>query len=173
SCLGLLRPYKGLDVALEAISLLAGRVQLVIAGAPHRTLQLDELTRAVTRAGHTVLVPRLLTNQEFADIASASDAIVLPYERVTSSGALLAAWTLERGVIASDLQLFREMSAGEPDACRTFRGGDAASLAEAIEAYLALPAATRSSAAARMRDRYEWDGCVAPLRPLLDTWRSS
>jgi hypothetical protein len=42
------------------------------------------------------------------------------------------------GVIASDLPFFREMLEGVPLLGRTFRNGDSADLARAIEAYLAV-----------------------------------
>jgi beta-1,4-mannosyltransferase len=149
SCVGLLRRYKGVDLACAAVDALAGRVQLLIAGRPQRAFDLPSLVdRAAASRGAIVAVPRALSDEEFADAVTASDAVLLPYNAVTGSGVLFAAWTLGAGVIASDLPFFQEMLAGRPMLGCTFKRGDAADLASAIETYLARPEVDRRGAIA-------------------------
>ena len=98
---------------------------------------------------------------------AASDAVVLPYHAVTGSGVLFAAWTLGAGVIASDLPFFREMLSGDPLRGRTFRVGDSADLAGAIEGYLAVPRDKRRGALAAIADELSPEHVVRPLVDFL------
>ena len=146
-CVGYLRAYKGLELACTAVSTFAGRVQLIVAGPAHG-YDMAAVRRAMGALPGAVLADRRLTDQEFADVVGNSDASLLPYSSVTTSGVMLASWTLGTGVIASDLPAFREMIPLTGDAARLFRAGDAGSLAGAIEAYLSVPLARRRRAAA-------------------------
>lgn len=170
-CIGIIKRYKGLDVACEAVRALGTRVQLAVCGSPHSAE--DVATLQAQMAGLPgVLVPRPLSDQEFSDVIGASEAVLLPYRKITGSGSLLAAWTLGRGVIASDLPLFREMLSREPQAGQTFQPDDSRSLAGAIEEYLAIPGRVRSAAAIRAANFYSWDRTVEPLIKVMESWNS-
>jgi glycosyltransferase involved in cell wall biosynthesis len=162
-CLGMLREYKGIDVAIEATRRLAGAVTLVIGGAPHADFALDALHRDVASASGTVLLDRFLSNQELADLAGASDLFVLPYRRVTGSSAVFTAWALGLVAVASDLPFFREVLEDHPQAGRLFRAGDAAACADAIRSALASPAAERRRAALDAAAAHGWDRAVEPF----------
>ena len=163
SCLGRLRPYKGLDVACGAVERLNGRVQLILGGPRHGLLDASPIFAAMGRTSG-VVIDRELTDQEFVDLTAASDAILLPYRAITGSSALLSALGLGRGVLTSDLPYFREILAGEPDAGMVVSGWDTATWANALLEYLERrPAAVRSRAALRLAARYHWDRCVEPL----------
>ena len=114
-CVGLLRPYKGFDTALRAVVELDGEVQLIVAGEPGESFDSSIFDEVDVEQG-VVKIFRRISDQEFSDIVNASEAVLLPYRQITGSGALLAAWTLKRGVIVSDLQYFREIASPEPDA---------------------------------------------------------
>jgi len=163
SCLGRMRPYKGLDVACGAVERLNGRVQLIVGGVRHHELDASPIFAAIGRTSG-VVIDRELTEQEFADLTAASDAVLLPYRAITGSGALLSALGLGRGVVTSDLPYFREILAEEPDAGMVVSGWDTATWANALLEYLERrPAAVRSRAALRLAARYRWDRCVEPL----------
>jgi glycosyltransferase involved in cell wall biosynthesis len=170
-CIGIIRRYKGMDIACDAVRTLRGAVQLAICGSPYSKDD-TAVVREQMRDIRGVLVPRALSDQEFADVIGASEAVLLPYRKITGSGSLLAAWTLGRGVIASDLPLFREMLATEPKAGQLFRADDAASLADAIGSYLAMPARTRNEAAVRAANFYSWDSTVEPVVKAFATWNN-
>ena len=53
---GQLRGYKGLDVACEAIRLLAGEFQFVVAGSAATESDLGGLRRAIERSGRCKLI---------------------------------------------------------------------------------------------------------------------
>ena len=171
SCLGMMREYKGLDTACEAMRFLGGHVHLLCAGAPHASLDLDSLRRLAARAGNVTIVPRFLSNQEFADYAAISSALLLPYRRVTGSGALLAALSLSRGVIASDLPFFRDVLGSNTAAGTLVPPESPRALSEAIKDYLKLPSETREEAAALLADRYNWCAVVQPVVEVIGGWQ--
>ena len=110
-----------------------------------------------------VLLERRLTDQEYADLTAASDASLLSYSSATTSGVLLASWSLGTGVIASDLPPFRELIPEPTGAGRVFRSGDADDLALAIDAYLSVPRPARAAAARCEAQKYAWSNCVTPV----------
>jgi len=170
-CVGLIRQYKGIDVACEAICRLAGRVQLIVGGHPWSERDLKSVQSAMRGLHGAVLVPRKLSDQEFADIVTASDLVLLPYRKITGSGLLFAAWTLGRGVVASDLAFFREMVPVGSLAGLLVPPSDPAELADGIVRYLAKPAERRRKAALEESDRHSWARCVKPLAQVLLDWK--
>jgi beta-1,4-mannosyltransferase len=162
SCFGRLREYKGLDLACAAVERVNGRVQMIVGGPCNAGFDASQLAKNVRKTGG-LLIDRRLSDQEFADLTAASDAILLPYRAITGSSALLAALGLSRGVVTSDLPYFREILADEPDAGVTVPGSDPDVWADAILDYLERPAAARNRAALRVAARYSWDTCVEPL----------
>jgi glycosyltransferase involved in cell wall biosynthesis len=91
--LGLIRPYKGLDILADAWPLVAARVpdaRLLLAGEPYRCEELDRLERM---AG--VEIRRgFIAEDDFDSFAAAPDVLVLPYHHGSHSG------ILHRGVAA-------------------------------------------------------------------------
>jgi glycosyltransferase involved in cell wall biosynthesis len=161
--LGRLRTYKGLDLVCDIAAHLAGRVQILVGGERNAGFDSTPLVHAAERVPGFVLIQRALTSQEFVDFVAASDAMLLPYSKVTSSGVLLAALGLDRGVVASDLTYFREILEDEPDAGMMVASRDPGVWAESILAYLARPEESRREAAHRLADKYSWDHCVEPM----------
>jgi glycosyltransferase involved in cell wall biosynthesis len=166
-CAGAMRTYKGLDVAVNAVRQLNGRCQLLIAGWVHDMYDIDSLRALAADAPSVRIHAEPLSDQALADVVSAADAMLLPYTRITGSGALMTAATLGRGVVASDLPFFREMLAGRDDAGRLFPVGDAAACAQAIEQYLAVPQSVREAAARRLAADASWDEVILPVARML------
>lgn len=171
-CIGRMREYKGLDVACAAVARCEG-VQLLVAGSVQQGFDLAALQREMKNLGRAALVARRVSDQEFSDYTGACDAMLLPYRKVTGSGAFLASWTLGRGVVASDLPYFREMLEAHPKAGRLFRAGDAPSLAREIAAFLEVPAGERNAEARAAADCYPWDRCVRPVVEILHRWNGA
>jgi glycosyltransferase involved in cell wall biosynthesis len=170
SCLGLLRGYKGLEVACAAARYIDG-VQLIIGGPPHRKYDVAPLRDTLARVPGAVLLDRRLTDQEFADVTASSDATLLPYTRVTTSSALLASWSLGVGAVASDLPFFRELAADAGHAVALFAAGDAEALARAVVEYLAVPAPVRTEAAHEEARKFAWSRCVTPVARWIEQQR--
>lgn len=170
-CVGILRKYKGIELACDAARLLGDRVQLVVAGKPMPSADRPYWRNLLERYPETLLIDRMLEHQEFVDVLSVSDVALLPYTNITGSGALLAAWTMGTGVVASDLPYFREMLDGQAKAGKLFRRGSATDLAEAIATYVAIPREERVAAVLRAAQAHSWDCCIEPVVRVIERWR--
>ena len=105
-------------------------IQLIIGGKPHPEYKVDSLIKLSEALPKIRIIPRSLSTQEFSDVINASEAVLLPYRKITGSGAFMSAMTLGRGVIASDLPYFREMLDGHAHAVCLFEAGNETALAK-------------------------------------------
>ncbi|WP_164103337.1 glycosyltransferase [Candidatus Laterigemmans baculatus] len=170
--IGNLRDYKGFDLVADAARRLRPHVQFLIAGQPHAAFDIGPLRSAAAALENLVLVDRQLTDQEFSDFVSASEAVLLPYRKITGSGALLAAWSLGRPVIGSDLDYFREVAAPEPAAARFFAVGDRDEFAGAISAFLAEDPTVGRMSSRRISEHFRWERCVQPVAEVIGQWQT-
>ncbi len=105
---GLLRPYKGLDLLLEAWRSFgdAPPGELWIVGKARMELPpADSLPPGVT------LVDRFVSEAELSGVLQAADLVVLPYREIDQSGVLYAALGLGRPMLLSDAGGFGEIAA--------------------------------------------------------------
>lgn len=164
---GMVRPYKGLETAIDAIKRLPAGYHLLIAGHPKDRVYAADLQTRIGGRPDVTFLDRSLTEQEFADAHAAADCVLLPYHMITGSSAVLAACTFGRGVVASDLPYFRELLADEPDAGVLVRPDESAALATGIERFFAADVPARHAAARRIADRYPWSECIRPFADRL------
>ena len=167
--LGLLRPYKGLDVLLEAWQTTADReggagmrgAELWIVGMPR--MELDSLrtaARAAERAGagRVRLLPRFVSGVETGAFMRRASLVVLPYREIDQSGVLFTALGAGKPLLLSDAGGFPEVAA--TGAARTVRAGDPAALAAALAELLGDDRAL-AEMARRARDAvagpYSWE----------------
>jgi glycosyltransferase involved in cell wall biosynthesis len=153
---GLLRPYKGLDVLLEAWRGIAG-AELWIVGRPR--MSLGQLQRAA--GGSVRFVPRFVPDAELPAFFRRADIVVLPYtrtERFDFSGVLATALAFGKPIVVSEIGGFAEVAAA--GAVRLVAPGDAGALREALATLLEDPGAReRLSEAARRAAAgpFSWD----------------
>jgi glycosyltransferase involved in cell wall biosynthesis len=151
-CFGLMRPYKGIDLLLEAWRGIDG-AELWIAGAPR--MDVSRL-RAMAPPG-VRFVPRFITDGELPPFFRRADLVVLPYREIDQSGVLFTALAFAKPLLLSDVGGFPEVAA--TGAARTFPAGDAAALHGALLELLA-DAPARAEMAARAGElaagRYSW-----------------
>ena len=106
-CLGLLRPYKGLEELLPAFRSLPERdLVLLLAGKPGSKSYLSSLKALSAGDDRIRLEPRFLHPDEVQVYLNAADACVLPYRQITTSGAALLAFSFGLPVIAPALGAF-------------------------------------------------------------------
>jgi glycosyltransferase involved in cell wall biosynthesis len=150
---GLLRPYKGLDVLLEAWRGIED-AELWVAGAP-RGVDVAALRAA---APPTVrFEPRFITDPEIPALFRRADLVVLPYREIDQSGVLFTALAFGTPVLASAVGGFPEVAAH--GAAELVAPGDPAALHDALHRLLADPArrAELATAARTAADReYAW-----------------
>ena len=130
---GLLRPYKGLEVLLDAWRGIEG-AELWIVGRPRIAL---EPLRA--RAPRTVrFVPRFVQDSELPAYFRRADIVVLPYagtERFDFSGVMATALAFGRPVVASEIGGFSELA--DAGGAQLVPPADAAALRDALAELLA------------------------------------
>jgi glycosyltransferase involved in cell wall biosynthesis len=142
-CFGLIRPYNGIDVLLQAWRGIEG-AQLWIVGLPRYDI-------SALRAGagaNVSWVPRFVSDGELAACFRRAELVVAPYRESEQSGVVATALAFGSPLLISDVGGLGEVA--QAGAARLVPAGDAAALAEAItgllgdrEARLALSAAAR------------------------------
>ena len=154
---GLLRPYKGVDVLLEAFRNLEG-VELWIVGMPH--VDMEPLRAAAARArGRVRFVERFVADREIAAYFRRADVVVLPHRRVDQSGVLYTALAFGKPIVMSDIGGFSEV-ASEHGAARLVAPENPEALRDALAELVADPAARAALAAAAgaaAAGPYAWD----------------
>jgi glycosyltransferase involved in cell wall biosynthesis len=149
---GLIRPYKGLDVLLDAWRGISG-AELWVTGLPR--MDISDL-RAGAPANVRFLT-RFLSDGELVALMRRADLVVLPYREIDQSGVLFAALALAAPLLLSDAGGFAEVAA--TGAARTFPAGDAAALRAAIRELLDSPAqldSLREAARRAAGGPYSW-----------------
>ncbi len=150
---GLLRPYKGLDVLLEAWRGIEG-AELWIVGMPR--FDVSPLSEAAPSSVR--FVPRFVADAELPAYFRRADLVVLPYLEADQSGVLFTALAFGKPLLLSDVGGFPEIAA--TGAARTVPAGSPAALREALRELLGDPARLgemASSARAAAAGRYSWE----------------
>jgi glycosyltransferase involved in cell wall biosynthesis len=131
---GLLRPYKGIDVLLEAWRGIED-AELWIVGMPRMDVAAlsAELPSANVR-----FVPRFVSDQELPGYFRRADLVVLPYREIDQSGVLFTALAFGTPLLLSDVGGFSELA--DTGAAQTVPAGDAGALHEALVRLLGDPA---------------------------------
>jgi glycosyltransferase involved in cell wall biosynthesis len=169
---GFVRPYKGLDLAIEALASLGSDFDdliLWVAGEfwedQNRYLQLID---RLGLSGRVRLEAGFLPESDLAVRLAACDGVILPYRSATGSGVLGSAYASGRPVIATRTGCFKEMvipgSTGvlcDP--------GDAAGLAQAIREFYSGDGPQRfQDGVVQVARQFSWDGIIGAVEELLD-----
>ena len=156
-CFGLMRPYKGIDVLLEAFRHVRG-AELWVVGMPR--MEMGPLKRLAARApGNVRFVERFVTDPEVPAFFRRADIVVLPYREIDQSGVLYTALAFAKPLVLSRVGGFVEVCERH-DAARLVTPGDPSSLAGALNGLLIDPAARArlaAAAAAAAAGPYSWD----------------
>ena len=150
---GLLRPYKGLDILLEAWRGIEG-AELWVVGMPRMD---TSALRAAAPPG-VRFVERFVPDAQVAALFRRADLAVLPYREIDQSGVLFTALGAGTPLVLSAVGGFPEVAA--QGAAELVVPGDPAALHDALVRLLADPAARERLAAGARRaaaERYGWD----------------
>ncbi|WP_457571559.1 glycosyltransferase [Desulfovulcanus sp.] len=171
-CVGNVRNYKGYDLAVKAVNVLLKQnfpIQLLIAGKLHPKYNVNRLVSLIGDSmPYIKLLFKELNEQEFSDFVGASEAVLLPYRKITGSGAFLAALTLSRGVICSDLPYFREILGNHFYAGTLFETENITALGNAIKFFLNLNENDRIIGSKKIAERFAWPDVVRPVAEHLN-----
>jgi glycosyltransferase involved in cell wall biosynthesis len=158
---GLIRPYKGLDVLLDAWRGIDD-ARLWVVGLPKMPLP-GALPPGVS------LVPRFVRDAELAGVLRRADLVVLPYREIDQSGVLYSAVGLGRPLLLSDVGGFPEVAA--TGAAELVPPGDPQALRAALRELIASPvrrAALAVAAARAAATDYSWDAAAERHRAVYD-----
>ncbi len=170
--LGLIRPYKGLDLLLAAFAgVLRGlpEARLVVAGLPRPSFR--PYARQIEQLGLGERVRtdlRYLPQSVMDDYLAAADLVVLPYREASQSAVLGAVLAAGRPVVASATGGLAEMLAGVAEELLV-PAGDVTALEAAMRRLLgdrrtAAELGRRAGEAARQR--FSWPGSAAATAEL-------
>lgn len=160
---GLMRPYKGIDVLLQAWRGVGGQApiegaELCVAGLPKMDIsQLQAAAPANVRFD-----PRFVSDDELPAYFERADLVVLPYLRADQSGVLFTALAFGKPLLLSDVGGFPELA--DTGAARIVPAGDARALGEALRELLRDRAALTEmcvKARAAAHGRYSWGSVAA------------
>jgi glycosyltransferase involved in cell wall biosynthesis len=153
---GLMRPYKGIDILLEAFAQLDGP-ELWIVGNPR--MEIDGLVEKSRRLpGRVRWLPRFIEDREIPAIMRAADVLTLPYRDIEQSGVLYTGLAFGKAMVLSDVGGFGEV-ARKHDAAVLVEPEDPAALASALERLSTddqARARQESLAAAAAAGPYSW-----------------
>jgi glycosyltransferase involved in cell wall biosynthesis len=153
-CFGLLRPYKGVDVLLEAWRELRADAELWIVGMP----RMDLAALCAAAPPSVRWVTRFVCDEELGAYFERADLVVLPYREIDQSGVLFTALAFGAPLLVSAVGGFTEVAAH--GAAALVAPGDAGALAGELRRLLAAPRAREALAAGARRaaaGRYSWD----------------
>lgn len=168
---GLMRPYKGIDVLLEAWRGVDGQApiedaQLWLVGMP----KMDISALQAAAPPNVRFEPRFVADSELSAYFKRADLVVLPYLQADQSGVLFCALAFGKPLFLSDVGGFPEIEA--TGAARVVQAGDARALGRALRELLADRATLTKmcvKARAAATGRYSWSAIAAAH---LDLYRS-
>jgi beta-1,4-mannosyltransferase len=108
--IGLVRPYKNLEVLVDAATRVSG-IQLAVAGMVMDRSLGDALLARAAQAKHITLDFRNtpIGDAKFEAIVDSADAVLLPYRDILNSGAALFALSRNRPVLAPNIGSLPEL----------------------------------------------------------------
>lgn len=165
---GHVRPFKGLDVALEAWRQLETNVLLLVAGEIWWG-EAEEYRRMAAPLGDRVrFETRFIPDTEIADYFAVADVVVAPYRREAQSGVAMTAFHFGRPVIATRV-------GGIPEVVEDGVNGllvkpvHPPSLAAAVDQFFSTcNREAMEKAALRTAARYSWEKYGAGVSELIE-----
>jgi len=166
---GLIRPYKGVDILLEAASRLGDipNLRIIIVGEVYGDRAYLDQALQKTPRWMVTLIDKYIPNEEVAKYFRAANIVALPYRSATQSGIIPIAYACNQPVIATRV-------GGLPDAIIDGESGylidpeNPVQLAKTIHRYFSeLGAPDMSEGIAKMRERLGWGRYAEILRSLI------
>jgi glycosyltransferase involved in cell wall biosynthesis len=164
---GLLRPYKGIDLLLEAFREIEG-AELWIAG--NARMDVEPLRRLAAEAvGRVRFLTRFVEDAEIPAIMRRADVVALPYRDVEHSGVLYAALAFGKPLVLTAVGGFPEVA--EQGAAWLVPPEDPRALAGALDELVrneATRAALAAAAAEAAAGAYSWDEAASQTLTLYE-----
>jgi beta-1,4-mannosyltransferase len=105
---GLLRPYKGIEILVDAVAE-QDALRLRILGRAEPSSYSDSLLQHVVGATGIDLSFGRVEDADLVEAITRAEIVVLPYQKIYNSGAALMALTLGRPIVVTDSGTMREL----------------------------------------------------------------
>jgi glycosyltransferase involved in cell wall biosynthesis len=169
---GLMRPYKGIDLMIEAFAQSGTDAELWLVGASRMdTVPLKRRARELGVEDRVRWVERFVGDEELGAYFARADVVALPYREIDQSGVLATALAFGRPLLVSRVGGLAEI-ADEHAAALAVDPEDPAALAEGLTTLLAdagLRERLASSAAALAAGELSWESVAARTLALYET----
>jgi glycosyltransferase involved in cell wall biosynthesis len=144
---GIVKPYKGVDIAIEAAALLSPELRArcrfrIVGRADMDTAPLLALAKARGVSDIFSFEFRFVPDAELPELFLGASALLFPYREIDASGVLLSALAWARPVLASRIGLFAEAIQDGVHG-RLFAPEDASAMAAALRELIENPDAAR------------------------------
>ena len=138
---GKIKPYKGIDLMIEAVKRLAPgtlrRIEVLVIGKPY--METAALEAAAAGCPQIRFEFRFVPDEEMAELFRWADVLAFPYREIEMSGVLMAALKTARPMVASDIGGFAELLQ-DGETGFLVQPGDVVGLAQAITRLVEEPA---------------------------------
>lgn len=114
--LGQIRPYKNLEILIEAFKEIeTEKCKLVIAGKPANAVYAKAIKKLCKDSKNIITDFKFIPDNKMAAYLEAADILVLPYNKKSSinSGAMIMAFSYSRTVIIPDIAMAKDYEKGE------------------------------------------------------------
>ena len=109
---GLVRPYKGVDLLVEAFAATPDDATLLVVGMPRTPIEpLERRARELGIAERVRFVPRFVPDDELPSYFRRADVVALPYREIDQSGVLFTALAFGSPLLLSAVGGFPEIAA--------------------------------------------------------------
>jgi len=153
---GLIRPYKGLEVLLDAANLLSENTHLIIAGECYGSWDKYEKIINSSRAKARIHVfNRFIPDEQLGEFFVAADLVALPYLSASQSGVTATAIQYDLPIVASNVgDLSNSITNGKTGTL--VEPGDSKALGEAIETWFKKGHTELAEAYAQLKASKSW-----------------
>lgn len=131
--MGMVKPYKNLEMLIGVVKQFHDDVQLVIAGRATDPVYRKQVAKQAASAGNVELRPYFIPDEELAGLIKKADVLVLPYDLTSSlnSGTAILAFSLKKTVICPEIGTITDLGMLQ-DRVFHYRYGNAAEHREAL-----------------------------------------
>lgn len=140
---GKIKPYKGVDVLLEALALLSpdqrAKFEVQIVGKPYMdTAGFADFVASKRLAEIVRFRFEFVEDEELLRLMAMADAIVLPYREIDASGVAMTAIAQGKPILGTTIDGFRELFA-DGGGARLVAPGSAEALAQVLREWVEAP----------------------------------
>ncbi len=125
--MGMVKPYKNLELLIDVVGTFCDQVQLTIAGKAIDKDYETQIAHKANQAGNVEFIPAFVSDGEVAAMIAKADTLILPYNLSSSlnSGTVILAFSYRKTVICPEIGTILDLGERQQDVFH-YRYGTAA-----------------------------------------------